>query len=353
MQDRGTAARQGFWRINVRHAPKFLFGIALACTAIGGQPGHGHIPPTLQISFPPPPQSSGGEPIEPVEPVQGLNPAMVELGRKLFHDPRLSANGEISCASCHDLNTGGVDGRAHSVGIHGAEGAVNAPTVFNVALNPSQFWDGRAATLESQIDGPVESPVEMGARWPAVVATLKHSPEYVEAFRRIFGRDISAADTRSAIAEFERSLTTPDAPFDRWLRGDSRAITPRAKRGYALFKADGCASCHQGMNVGGNMYEKLGVMGSYFRDRGNVTLSDRGRYNVTGDPEDLYMFKVPSLRNVALTAPYFHDGTVATLPEAVRLMARYQLGRSLPADDISSIVEFLGSLTSERAGRRP
>lgn len=353
MHDRGTAARQGFRRINVRHAPKYLFGIALACAAIGGQPCRSRAPRTAQISFPPPPQSSGEEPVQPLEPVQGLNTAMVELGRELFHDPRLSANGAISCASCHDLNAGGVDGRAHSIGIHGAAGAVNAPTVFNAALNPSQFWDGRAATLESQIDGPVESPVEMGSRWPDVVARLKRSPEYVDTFRRVFNTDISAAGIRAAIAEFERSLTTPGAPFDRWLRGDSRAITPRAKRGYALFKANGCASCHQGMNVGGNMYETLGVMGSYFRDRGNVTLSDRGRYNITGDPEDLYMFKVPSLRNVALTAPYFHDGTVATLPEAVRLMARYQLGRSLPADDVSSIVEFLGSLTAERAGHRP
>jgi cytochrome c peroxidase len=287
------------------------------------------------------------EPIEPVEPLTGLNQKKIALGRKLFHDPQLSRNNEISCAKCHSLETGGTDHKARSLGVNGAVGAINAPTILNAGFNFSQFWDGRAATLEKQIDGPLQSQTEMNSSWPEVIRKLKHSSGYVEAFREIYRDDIQIDYVKDAISEFERSLSTPNSRFDRYLRHDPNALTASEQLGYALFKSLGCTSCHQGMNVGGNMYQKLGVMAPYFTDRGHISNADRGRFNVTGDPKDLYMFKVPSLRNVELTAPYLHDGSAATLPEAVRVMAKYQLGRQLTDREIELIVEFLKTLTGE------
>jgi cytochrome c peroxidase len=291
------------------------------------------------------------EPIQPIVVPTTLDARKVALGRKLFHDPRLSADNQISCASCHNLTFGGTDRKTHSNGIHGAVGIINAPSVLNSANNFAQFWDGRAASLEKQIDDPVTSKIEMGSAWPDVLAKLNTSPDYQQSFRQIYGGDPQPDGVKDAIAEFERSLVTPNSRFDRYLRHEPNVLTAREIRGYALFKSLGCASCHQGVNVGGNMYQKLGVMAPYFSDRGNVSKVDYGRYNVTGDPQDMYMFKVPSLRNVALTAPYFHDGKAATLQDAVRLMAKYQLGRQLSDEEIDLIVEFLKTLTGELDGK--
>jgi cytochrome c peroxidase len=291
------------------------------------------------------------EPIQPIEPLSGLDPRKIELGRKLFHDPRLSHNDQLSCAHCHDLKTGGTDRKARSTGINGAVGLINAPTVLNSGYNFSQFWDGRAATLETQVDGPLQSDIEMGSTWPEVIEKLKRSKDYVQAFQQIYSDDIQSDHVRDAIAEFERSLSTPNSRFDRFLRHDAGALTDREQEGYKLFKSFGCASCHQGVSVGGNMYQKLGVMAPYFTDRGNITKADLGRFNVTGDQRDKYMFKVPSLRNVELTAPYFHDGSAATLADAVRLMAKYQLGRHLTDQEVELIVEFLKTLTGELNGK--
>ncbi|HXM61103.1 MAG TPA: cytochrome-c peroxidase [Terriglobales bacterium] len=291
------------------------------------------------------------EPIQPIEPLPGLDPRKIELGRKLFHDPQLSHNDQLSCAHCHNLKTGGTDRKARSTGINGAVGVINAPTVLNSGFNFSQFWDGRAATLETQIDGPLQSEIEMGSTWPEVIGKLKRDQEYVQAFKQIYGDEIRNDHVRDAIAEFERSLSTPNSPFDRYLRHEPGALTSREQEGYKLFKSFGCASCHQGVSVGGNMYQKLGVMAPYFADRGNITKADLGRFNVTGDQRDMYMFKVPSLRNVELTAPYFHDGSAATLADAVRLMAKYQLGRHLTDQEVELIVEFLKTLTGELNGK--
>jgi cytochrome c peroxidase len=291
------------------------------------------------------------EPIQPIEPLPGLDPRKIELGRKLFHDPQLSHNDQLSCAHCHNLKTGGTDRKARSTGINGAVGVINAPTVLNSGLNFSQFWDGRAATLETQIDGPLQSDIEMGSTWPEVIGKLKRDQEYVQAFQQIYGDQIQSDHVRDAIAEFERSLSTPNSRFDRFLRHDPGALTSREQEGYKLFKSFGCASCHQGVSVGGNMYQKLGVMAPYFTDRGHITKADLGRFNVTGDPRDMYMFKVPSLRNVELTAPYFHDGSAATLADAVRMMAKYQLGRHLTDEEVELIVEFLKTLTGELNGK--
>ncbi len=291
--------------------------------------------------------------LEPFQPLPGsvvLDAGKVALGKRLFLDARLSADDTISCASCHDLAHGGVDNRHRSIGIHGNVGTINAPTVFNSGFNFVQFWDGRAPTLEAQIDGPVNNPLEMGANWPQVLGKLQTDADYRKQFAKLYPDGLTADNVKDAIATFERSLITPDSRFDRFLRGDSTAMDATEQRGYELFQSYGCSSCHQGINVGGNMYEKMGLMGDYFADRGGATEADNGRYNVNRDDESMHEFKVPSLRNVALTAPYFHDGHAETLEQAVVIMAKYQLGRSMPSDDVHAVVAFLHCLTGELRG---
>lgn len=291
------------------------------------------------------------EPLKPLPAVTGLDPGKVELGRALFHEPRLSRDNTVSCASCHDFGKGGADGRSRSRGINQAEGTISAPSVFNSAFNFKQFWDGRAATLEEQIDGPIQNPAEMGSTWSEVVEKLRATPAYVTAFAKLYPGGIEPRNIKDAIAQFERSLTTPDSRFDRYLRGEEAALTEEEKSGYRKFKSRGCASCHQGVNVGGNMFAPLGAMGDYFGNRGKVTAVDYGRFNVTGREEDRFVFKVPSLRNIARTAPYFHDGSALRLEDAVRTMATYQLGRELPEVDVEEIAKFLRTLTGEYGGK--
>jgi len=276
-----------------------------------------------------------------------VDPRKVQLGEAMFHDTRLSANNTVSCATCHDLAHGGVDGLARPVGIDGAEGVINTPTVFNSAYNFTQFWDGRAKTLEEQAAGPIHNPVEMGSNWEEVVKKLNRDMRVRKQFQFLYKDGVTSANIVDAIAMFERTLVTIDAPFDQYLRGDKDAISQHAARGYALFQSYGCASCHQGVNVGGNMYQTMGTMGDYFGDRGDVKPSDLGRYKVTRRESDRFVFKVPSLRVVAYTAPYFHDGSAKTLEDAVRSMAKYQLGRDIPDSDLHDIVEFLKSLAGE------
>jgi cytochrome c peroxidase len=310
--------------------------------------------PSLSVSEPVVPPERSNEALVPLPPVPDLPADKVALGRLLFLDPRLSHDNTIACASCHDLDRGGNDGRRFSVGVGGAVGAVNAPTVLNASLNFVQFWDGRAASLEEQAAGPVHNPMEMASNWDEVVAKLRADANYRREFRRLYPEGIAPASIVDAIATFERTLTT-DSPFDRFLRGDSQAIDAKAREGYRRFKELGCASCHQGVNIGGNMFQRFGVMGDYFADRAGrqpAGSADLGRFNVTGREEDRHVFKVPSLRNVALTAPYFHDGSAPDLDHAVLIMARYQLGRELSNDDVRAIVAFLRTLTGEPP-RRP
>lgn len=281
----------------------------------------------------------------------GLNPRRVALGQRLFHDTRLSADNTISCVSCHNLVSGGMDNRQRSVGIKGGLGEINAPTVFNSGFNFVQFWDGRAPTLEAQIDGPIEHPREMGTRWPDVLNKLAADPDYRQQFAAIYPQQgLSVATIKDAIATFERSLVTPNSRFDHFLRGQTTALNAQEQNGWALFQSYGCVACHQGANLGGNMYEKMGLMGDYFGDRGGLTEVDKGRYNLTRDPQHMHEFRVPSLRNVALTAPYFHDGTAQTLEQAISVMAKYQLGRPMPEQDVADIAAFLGTLTGESPG---
>jgi cytochrome c peroxidase len=305
--------------------------------------------PEGPTSRPEPPRL--GSAIAPLPTELDLDEDRVALGRRLFHEPRLSRDGTISCATCHDLEKGGVDGRRVSIGIDGAEGDVNAPTVFNSSLNFRQFWDGRAETLEEQVSGPLEHPKEMGSSWDEAIRWLAADAEYAREFAAAYPDGATAETVKHAIAEFERSLITPNSRFDRYLRGEADVLTADEVAGWELFQELGCITCHQGVNIGGNAFQTLGVMGNYFADRGDVTTADLGRFNVTKKERDKHRFKVPSLRNVALTAPYFHDGEAETLEEAVQIMARYQLGFELEAGELRHLVAFLATLTGEYEAR--
>jgi len=281
-----------------------------------------------------------GGPIKPIPENLEINQAKAELGKKLFFDPKLSRDGTISCATCHDLNNGGDDGLKFSFGIHGKQGNINAPTVYNAVFNFRQFWDGRAKDLKEQAAGPVENPVEMDFSFKELVATLKKDSMYLQEFDAVYHDDITKDTVTDAIAEFEKALVTPNAPFDRYLKGDNNAIGAKAKEGYRLFESKGCILCHNGVNIGGNFYNKFGI----FED---INSSSMGRYAITKREEDKYVFKVPSLRNVALTAPYMHDGRAKTLTQAVEIMTKHQLGRYMSHEEIADIVAFLESLTGE------
>lgn len=290
--------------------------------------------------------------VQPLPDRVEVDPGKVALGERLFHDARLSGDGSISCSSCHGLHTAGVDNRVRSIGVNGVEGDINALTVFNSGFNFVQFWDGRAATLEEQIEGPLNNPREMASSWPQAIARISGDATYSAQFLRLYRDGITAANIKDAIATFERSLVTPDSRFDKYLRGDQSALTGDEKRGYELFQSYGCISCHQGVNLGGNMFEKMGLMGDYFSDRGNLTDADLGRFKLNREEHSRHEFRVPGLRNVARTAPYFHDGHAQSLHQAVAIMARYQLGRPMPQDDVDAIVAFLNTLTGEYKGRK-
>jgi len=290
------------------------------------------------------------EPLKPLEAPKDLDTLKVKLGERLFHDVRLSKDNTLACAGCHNLALGGADNKALSIGIKGGIGAVNSPTVYNSGLLFRQFWDGRAETLSEQVDGPVQAKVEMGSLWPEVIVKLYKDATYPAQFAMVYKEKkdaISREHIKDAIAEFERSLVTINSPFDRYLKGDQKAIDEQAKEGYRLFKHYGCASCHQGANVGGNMYQVFGVVDSYFEKQGKITTADKGRFNVTGNPQDMHRFKVPSLRMAALTAPYLHNGKAKTLRDAVDIMFKHQLGRKAPDKDKEAIVHFIKTLVGE------
>jgi cytochrome c peroxidase len=287
------------------------------------------------------------EPILPITNDHNSDPELLSLGRKLFNDKRLSKDGSISCASCHALHKGGADGRKVPIGIQQQLGTINTPTVFNSSLNFKQYWDGRAENLSDQIDGPIENEAEMGSSWPAVMALLKQDSIYQKKFKKCFDKGITINNVKKAIVSFEHSLITPNSRFDLYLKGNKNAITADEFTGYNLFKQYGCISCHQGMAVGGNLFQKLGIMKDYFADRGNITNADFGRFNVTQLEFDRFVFKVPSLRNVELTAPYLHDGSAETLDAAISTMMVYQLGVEPIEIDVQLIAKFLKTLTGK------
>ncbi len=287
-----------------------------------------------------------GEPLRPLPRAPSLDPAIVALGHRLFHDPRLSSNGSLSCASCHPPDQGGMDGKRLSPGIDGILGEVNTPGILAASLNFRQNWNGSAATLEDQIDDALTNPRQLSSSWPQVIARLAGDGELKGSFEKLFPDGLTEHNIKRAISDFERSLPQPSR-FDRWLRGDHTAISSEEFHGYTVFKQHGCAGCHQGAGVGGNLYQRFGVMANYFKNNESVTKADMGRYNLTGQDEDRHVFKVPGLRNVARTAPYFHDGSSDRLEDAVTRMGRYQLGLELSGEDVAAIVSFLKTLDSE------
>lgn len=268
----------------------------------------------------------------------------------MFEDRRLSKDKQISCASCHALTTGGVDLKRYSVGVNEELSAVNTPTVFNVAYNFRFNWDGEYSSLAERTDMLMQQSIVTDRPWPEILQTLQAIPEYRQTFAEIYNNGITRTNVIDAIVAYETTLVTPDAPFDRYLRGDQSALSLTEQEGYQLFSAYGCVSCHQGVNVGGNIFQKFGVIGDYFADRGNVTEADLGRFNVTQLEADRFVFRTPSLRNVAVTPPYFHDGSAETLEQAIEIMVKYQLGRPIPPEHLDRIAQFLRTLTGEYEG---
>lgn len=293
------------------------------------------------------------ETVRPVEDSVAVDMRKVVLGDLLFHDVRLSVDNTVSCATCHALNTGGVDNKQFSEGVGGQKGGVNAPTVFNAHYNFVQFWDGRAATLAAQAGGPPLNPVEMAHKsFDDICARLNEDEGFKKAFTEVYPDGITEANITDAIQEFERTLLTPNSRFDKYLKGDMAALSAEEIAGYELFKKYNCATCHVGENLGGQSYELMGIKADYFADRNTeITFEDHGRNKETKTERDMHRFKVPGLRNIALTAPYFHDGTKQTLEEAVRDMAKYEVGVNLSEEETARLVAFLHTLTGEYKGK--
>jgi len=284
------------------------------------------------------------EPIQPITAAKVANPAMVELGKKLFFDPRLSRSGFISCNSCHNLSMGGTDNIKTSIGHNWQRGPINSPTVLNSSMNVAQFWDGRAKDLQEQAGGPIANPGEMAFTHELAIAVLASIPASRADFRQVFGQDkLTIEQVTRAIAAFEEVLVTPGSRFDQWLSGKKSALTKDELAGYQLFKSSGCIACHNGPAVGGNTFQKMGVVEPY-----KTAMTAEGRSAVTGKDADRFNFKVPTLRNVELTYPYFHDGEAATLTQAVDVMGRLQLGRTFTSDENAKLVAFLKTLTGKQ-----
>ena len=281
----------------------------------------------------------------------------VTLGRKMYNEARISLDGTLSCATCHVIDQGGADSRGTrtSEGIYGQFGGINAPTVLNAAFNVEQFWNGRAHTLADQAAGPPVNPVEMGDQtWEQICERLKEDASLVAEFQSIYPEGITQATVTDAIAEYEKTLITPNDRLDQMLKGDENALTEEEKKGLAAFMDNSCAVCHVGKTLGGQSFETLGIYEDYYaaREQSNPDIvyndDDKGLAGFTGDTADLHRFKVPGLRNISKTSPYFHDGTQATIEDAVRAMFRFELGvKEAPESDVASISAFLRTLDGE------
>ncbi len=288
------------------------------------------------------------EPIQPIQPIRITASDKVELGKKLFFEPRLSRSGFISCNSCHNLSMGGTDNLKASIGHNWQKGGINSPTVLNSSLSIAQFWDGRAKDLREQAGGPIANPAEMASSHELAVEVLASIPGYRSEFRKVFRKEpIDIDQVTQALAAFEETLATPNSRFDQWLKGDKKAITQDELAGYQLFKESGCVGCHNGPAVGGASFQRMGLVEAY-----QTSNPATGRAGVTGKDADRMTFKVPSLRNVELTYPYFHDGEAARLADAVDLMGRLQLGRKFSDDENTRIVAFLKTLTGDQPSFR-
>ena len=297
-------------------------------------------------------EARANEPIRPIAKKMEYDEAKAALGFSLFHDPRLSIDNTVSCASCHELSTAGVDNHQYSHGVNDQLGGVNAPTVYNAVYNFVQFWDGRAKTLADQAAGPPLNPVEMASvSFDDIIAKLNQDKEFVKAFNAVYPDGLTQANITDAIQEFEYTLLTPDSRFDKWLLGQENAISAEEIEGYELFKKYDCATCHNGPIAGGLSYELMGHRNEYFEERGlEMTVEDNGRFKETQLERDRHRFKVPGLRNVEHTWPYYHDGTRITLEDAVRDMGLYQSDVELTDSEVAKITAFLKTLTGEYQG---
>ena len=281
--------------------------------------------------------------IQPLPLIKSIDKRWVQLGKALFHSPLLSKDNSISCASCHQTKAGGDDGFPLSIGIKNRTGNRNSPSILNASLNFRQFWDGRSVSIQDQMIGPIHNPIEMGSNFDEIISKLRSDKTFNQAFNTLDINGVTKENIILAIATFEESLITHNSPIDNYLLGDNNALTPQQKQGLEKFQKFGCITCHQGRNIGGNLFQKIGRIDKVPKE----LLADKGRYTITNDINDLHVYKVPSLRNVSLTAPYFHNGSVRTLPEAVNLMAKMQLGLNLSLQDTEDIVALLGAFTGQ------
>lgn len=287
------------------------------------------------------------EPISPLPQTVEVDADKATLGEMLFSDTRLSNNNQIACATCHQLDAGGDDNLSKGLSLSAENNVLNTPSIFNAQFNFRQNWNGSADTLQQQIELMMEDDHQFNNSWDNAIDELEKDNELVKRFDQSYPDGITKNNIIEAIVEFEKTLITPDSKFDRYLRNEEVSLTKEEEKGYILFKEFGCISCHQGINIGGNLFQKFGVFYNYFAERGNITETDHGRKNITGREIDKYVFKVPSLRNIAVTAPYLHDGSAETIEEAIRIMGRSQLGRKLTNDQIGLIKAFLETLTGE------
>jgi cytochrome c peroxidase len=316
----------------------FAIALASACTSADSAAD-------IDLTSEPPPDESSF--VRPIPIDATFDPARAGLGERLFADPRLSEDGTVACTSCHDLADGGDAGNEVTELPGRTRGTINVPGIFNLRYQFRWSWTGRWTVMSDQIDAAMRAPHSLHTEPADAVERIRAA--YARDFDRVYpGTGLNLDTFHDAVTEYLSSLTTPNAPFDRFLRGETSALSGDARAGWELFQSLGCVSCHQGINIGGNMFQRFGVMDDYFAPPREPLPSDAGREAITHDPRDLHVFRVPSLRNVALTAPYFHDGRTATLPEAVRVMARYQLGRTIAPAEVDQLVAFLESLTGDR-----
>jgi cytochrome c peroxidase len=323
--------------------------LLLGCTADPGLVEDARSAETLSSAAP----RVRDSPLLPLPPAPAEDQREVAVGKDLFFSPLLSEDGKVSCGSCHKLEHGLADFSARSAPAGRTTSATNATTLFNIRYLPRITWSGAFDSLEAHLDALIQNPKLMGSNWVSIAARLQSSPAWVQQFGAVFPEGISPANARAALLAYERSLVTPHAAFDRWLTGDDSALGDSARKGYALFIDYGCASCHQGALVGGNMFQRLGIVRDYFADHPSSRDGSLGRYAVTRHDEDRYVFRVPSLRNVALTAPYLHDGSVATLEGVIATMGTYQLGWELPEPEVQQLAAFLESLTGRSEDEAP
>ena len=285
--------------------------------------------------------------LQPIPEPQMQGPVKIDLGKRLFEEPMLSKNLSTSCSSCHQLKNAGVDNLPRYLTMDKKPGAVNTPSIFNSSLNFRQFWDGRAKTIADVVNDHVSDKTIFDNNWPSIVEKIGKNTLYDNDFKIAYPEGVTQETINDALKSYIDNLLTSKSKFDLYLKGDKTALTNDQLKGYRLFRKYGCATCHQGPNIGGNLYQRMGVYKNYFADKGTIEKADLGLFNVTGKEEDKFYFKVPSLRNISLTGPYLHDGSVKTLPEMIQIMGVYQVGQPIRTEEADSIAQFLQSLNAK------